>query len=232
MSVQLDDIAENLLIAAKNLQTEDRSILETTVADGNTLVEGLSHLLRAEAPDLRDLLAVVVDEVFVDLHIAVTLAMARQFKAACVLLRTCIETSLYLVYFADHPLEAKIWANNSQDLTFNDVLVQVASSKYLSAASGRKADDEVVKITKGILQSAYRELSERVHGKYAFLQSTRSEIERSPKSFADVATSSIRALGRLILLRCSDVSALEAAIPALGRITWLIPFPSMPPLII
>lgn len=218
MSVQLDDIAKNLLLAVQNLQPDDRIILEETVADGNTFVEGLSYLLRTQPPEIRDILEAVVDEVFVDLHVAVTLAMARQFKAACVLLRTCIETGLYLVYFADHPLEARIWANYSQDFVFSDVLAQVVSSKYLSAASGRKADDKVVKTTIGTLQTAYRELSERVHGKYAFLQSTASELERSPKSFASVASSSIRALIQLIMLRCSDVAALETEIPAMRRI--------------
>src|SRR5947209_254964 len=79
-----------------------------------------------------------------------------------------------LVYFVDHPLEAKIWSNNSQNLNFNDILTQVATRKYLSAASGREADDNRTKEILKTLQSAYRDLSERVHGKYAFLQSTAS----------------------------------------------------------
>jgi hypothetical protein len=115
MTIQLGEIAKSLLSAAESLQPGDRVILEQAVAEGNTLVEGISYLLREECPELQEILEPVVDEVFVDFHIAVTLAMARQFKAACVLLRTCVEIGLYLVYFVDHPLEAKIWSNNSKE---------------------------------------------------------------------------------------------------------------------
>jgi hypothetical protein len=218
MTVQLGEIAKSLLSAVESLQPGDRVILEQAVAEGNTLVEGLSYLLREECPELQEILEPVVDEVFVDLHVAVTLAMARQFKAACVLLRTCVEIALYLVYFVDHPLEARIWSNNSQDLKFSDILAQVANRKYLSAASGREADDNGIKAILRTLQSAYRDLSQRVHGKYAFLQSTATELERSPKSFANIASNSIRALISLIVLRCSDVAAIETKVPAIRRI--------------
>jgi hypothetical protein len=218
MNVQLGEIAKSLLSAVESLQPGDRVILEQAVAEGNTLVEGLSYLLREECPELQEILEPVVDEVFVDLHVAVTLAMARQFKAACVLLRTCVEIGLYLVYFVDHPLEARIWSNNSQDLKFSDILAQVANRKYLSAASGREADDNGIKAILRTLQGAYRDLSERVHGKYAFLQSTATELERSPKSFASIASNSIRALISLIVLRCSDVAAIETKVPAIRRI--------------
>lgn len=218
MTVQLDEIAKRLLSAVESLQPEDRVALEQAVADGNTLVEGLSYLLREERPELQELLEPVVDEVFVDLHVAVTLAMAKQFKAACVLLRTCVETGLYLVYFVDHPLEAKIWSNDSYDLQFKDILDQVANRKYLSAASGREADDNGIKQILKTLQSAYRNLSERVHGKYAFLQSTATELERSPKSFASIASNSIRALTLLIVLRCRDLVTIETQVPAIRRV--------------
>jgi hypothetical protein len=122
------------------------------------------------------------------------------------------------VYFVDHPLEARIWSNNSQDLKFSDILAQVANRKYLSAASGREADDNGIKAILRTLQGAYRDLSERVHGKYAFLQSTATELERSPKSFASIASNSIRALISLIVLRCSDVAAIETKVPAIRRI--------------
>jgi hypothetical protein len=218
MTVQLGEIAKSLLSAAESLQPGDRVILEQAVAEGNTLVEGISYLLREECPELHEILEPVVDEVFVDFHVAVTLAMARQFKSACVLLRTCIELGLYLVYFVDHPLEARIWSNNSHDLNFSDILTQVATRKYLSAASGREADDNGIKAILRALQSAYRDLSERVHGKYAFLQSTATELERSPKNFASIASNSIRALTALIVLRCRDVAALETKVPAIRRI--------------
>lgn len=216
MTVQLDAIAKSLLVAVESMQPEERVILEQTVAEGNTLVEGLSYLLREECQELHELLAPVVDEVFVDLHIAVTLAMAKQFKAACVLLRTCVETALYLVYFVDHPVEAKIWSNNSQDLKFSDILAQVANPKYLSSASGRAVDAKGISSILKTLRSAYRALSERVHGKYAFLQSTATE--RSPKSFANVARNATRALTSLIVLRRSDIAAIERKVPAIGGI--------------
>lgn len=218
MIIQLDDIAKSVLLAVESLDPKDRVILEQAVADGNTLVEGLSYLLRTECAELQEILEPVIDEVFVDLHIAVTLAMAKQFKAACVLLRTCVETGLYIVYFVDHPLEARIWSNNSQDLSFRQILDQVVSSKYLLAASGREANDDEMKGIIRTLEVSYRDLSERVHGKYAFLQSTATEPERSPKSFASLASNSMRALTSLIVLRCSDVAAIEAEVPAIRRI--------------
>ena len=218
MTVQLDDIARSVLLAVESLHREDRVILEQAVADGNTLVEGLSYLLRSECAEFQEILEPVIDEVFVDLHIAVTLAMAKQFKAACVLLRTCVETGLYLVYFVDHPVEARIWSNNSQDLSFRPILAQVASSKYLLAASGREPGDDKVKAISRTLEDAYRALSERVHGKYAFLQSTDTEPERSPKIFASLASNSIRALTSLAVLRSSGVAAIEAEVPAIRGI--------------
>jgi hypothetical protein len=215
----LDDIAGSMFLAVQNLEQEERIVLEDTVADGNTLIEGLSYLIEIESPDLKDLLKDVIDEVFVDLHISVTLATARQFKAACVLLRTCVETGLYVVYFADHPLEAKMWANNFKDLSFSDLLIQVVNHEYLSIASRRKVDINDVKKTFNTLQTGYRELSERVHGKYAFLQLTASEAEPTSKIFATLASNSIRALIKLIRLRCYDIAAMETKIPAIWRIS-------------
>ena len=61
MTIQLGEIAKSLLSAAESLQPGDRVILEQAVAEGNTLVEGISYLLREECLELQELLEPVID---------------------------------------------------------------------------------------------------------------------------------------------------------------------------
>lgn len=217
MTIELSEIVKSILSATESLQAEDQLIFQQVVDKANSFIEGIEFLLQEECPELAELFKPVIDEIFIDFHIAVTLAMAKRFKAAYVLLRTCIELSVYLLYFVDHRVEARMWSNNSQDLNFSDILTQVATSKYLTAASGRDINEDEVKTTLKNLQCAYRDLSERVHGKYMFLQSAETEFKSTPTDFKAIVSKSVDALKSLIIFRCRDLDKLESKVPGIGR---------------
>jgi hypothetical protein len=218
VAVNLDNIVKSLLAAPGKLPPEDRSRLQDLVAKGNTLIEVLAFLVQSEAPRLRSLLDPVIDEVFVDFHVAVTLAMARQFKSACVLLRTCLESALYVLYFVDHPVEACLWANHSEDMSFSKILATVADSRYFHAATGKYPPEGVIEEIAKQLLILYRSLSERVHGKYLFLQVVASDNKSLLLSFTDLAESFTRDLTRLSGFRSGNLEQLIAEIPNAERL--------------
>lgn len=218
MSASLDDILNSLLVTPSKLAASDRARLQDLVTRGNTLVEVLNFSVRKYSPRLVSLLEPVIDEVFVDFHVSVTLAMVGQFKSACVLLRTCVETALYVLYFFDHPIEAYLWANHSKDMSFKSVLEEIANPRYFQAATSQYPPKGAAeKLHKNLLDS-YRVLSERVHGKYEFLQLTAGKDESLLSTFAGLAEQCTGDLIHLSLLRNDDVDQVRAKVPTLARI--------------
>jgi hypothetical protein len=218
VAVDLDNIVKSLLAATGKLSPKDRSRLQDLVTKGNTLIEVLAFLVQTESPRLRSLLDPVIDEIFVDFHVAITLAMAGQFKSACVLLRTCLEEALYVLYFVDHPVEAYLWANHSEDVSFSKILNIVADRRYFHAANGRYPPQGIIEgITKRLLD-LYRSLSERVHGKYLFLQVVAADNKSLLSSFINLAESFTRDLTRLSAFRSSNVEQLRAEVPNTERL--------------
>lgn len=219
MTVDLIDIAKTILTRAEAISREDKALLEEGINKGETLVETLSFLYKSECPENVELLDPAIDEVFSDFHISTTLGMAQEFKAACVLLRTCVETSLYLLYFLDHPIEARLWADNQRDMNFSDILDQITGRGYLEAASNssfiKKID--VPQIKKDLTRS-YRLLSERVHGKYTFLQNTSGKEDNRVTAFSELLKTSARSIGLLAAARCPDYQEALRTIPALQRL--------------
>jgi hypothetical protein len=129
--VRLAEIAEVILERCKQVDPESKAILEMLMTRCNTLIELLSELIDVEAPELKALLEPVIDEIFVDLNLTLTLAMGEQFKASLVLARTCFESSLYIIFFVDHPIEARMWANSKKDMSFSSTLEEVTKKSYI-----------------------------------------------------------------------------------------------------
>lgn len=217
MSANLDDILKGLLATSSKLSDGDRARLQNLVVQGNTLVEVLNFLARNHSPRLVSLLEPVIDEIFLDFHVSITLAMVGQFKSACVLLRTCIESALYVLYFIDHPVEAYLWANHSKDMSFSSTLAEVVNPQYFHAATGQHPPEGLTGNIFTNLQASYRGLSERVHGKYAFLQLTSNDGQSLLSTFSNLAEKCTSDLIRLSACRTPDTQSLRTEIPTVER---------------
>jgi len=221
--VRLTKIAGIILKRCQQIDPESKAILETLMTRCNTLVELLSELIALESPELKDLLEPVIDEIFVDLNLTLTLAMGEQFKASLVLARTCFESSLYIIFFIDHPVEARMWANSKKDMAFSPILEEITKKSYIQAACGvEEVDDAKLKTIALNLARAYRELSERVHGKYSFLQTVHKISQSSDdsilKSFSGLLNDAIRSIADLAIIRLNRASFIEERVPGLGKL--------------
>lgn len=222
MTIRLEAIAVILYEKAKSLGANDSSELDEVIASGDTLIELLDQLIKRSSDGTTQILQTVLDEIFVDLHVSVTLSMGGQYKAACVLLRTFIEISLYVLFFIDHPVEVKIWADTPSehgvcDMSFAQTLEKVVSAYYIKAASGREPDQAKLSAAKVSLQKAYRLLSERVHGKYAFLQAVGADPSGYIKVFSELSQDCIKNLITLGMTLSRQPEETMAMIPALRR---------------
>ena len=180
MSIRLEQIVQTLLTRSSQLSDEEKGKLYKIIVIGNTLIDLWQYLALKHAQGNSEILKQVLDEIFNDLHISVSLAMGGQYKAASVLFRTFTESVLYQLYFIDHPVELHIWANTSErgkaDMNFNSILEIITQDYYMYAASKRIADKDKLDKIKQVISDNYRILSEKAHGKYAFLQSNILEI--------------------------------------------------------
>jgi hypothetical protein len=217
--VGLTQIAEVIFERCQSVDPESKLVLETLMARCNTLVELLTELVNLEAPVLNDLLEPVIDEIFVDLNLTITLAMGQQFKASLVLARTCFESSLYIIFFVDHPVEAKMWANSKKDMSFSSTLDELTKLSYIKAACGTEAiDSERLKGINKNLMKVYREFSERVHGKYSFLQAVytknRNIEENILESFSELMNEAIQSIADLAMVRLTRKDFIEERVPS------------------
>ena len=220
--VRLAEIAEVILKRCQQVDTESRAVLETLMAMCNTLVELLSELVNSESPELKDLLEPVIDEIFVDLNLTLTLAMGEQFKASLVLARTCFESSLYVILFVDHPVEARMWANSKKDMSFSSTLEELTKASYIRAACGLEVDSDKLKTISVNLARVYREFSERVHGKYSFLQTVHKTNHNSEidilKSFSDLLNDALRSIADLVVIRLNHTDYIEEKVPGIRKL--------------
>jgi len=150
---------------------------------------------------------------FIDFHLSLTLALGEHYKASLILARTCLESCLYLCYFVDHPVEARMWANSNEDMSFSDVLKTLTSDGYLAAASGRSVANETLEQIRTELQSVYRNLSERVHGKYAFLQVLTPSSDDALIALSDLIDRGTRSIANIAITRASEVARLRESVP-------------------
>jgi hypothetical protein len=223
MPIPLDEIAKKIIEKSRSLSAVNSAKLCKIIACGNTLIELIDNLIDCSPSENILVLKAVLDEIFVDLHVSVTFSMGGQDKAACVMLRTCIEISLYILYFLDHPIEARIWADtpsdsNLFDMSFTQTLEKIANIYYAKAASMREPSQPKLSSAKTFLQGAYRSLSERVHGKYAFLQQASSRPECLIVHFSDLAIGCLKNLIILsIILSKQTPQDFVTTIPALEK---------------
>ena len=220
--VRLAEIAEVILKRCQQVDAESRAVLEKLMARCNTLVELLCELVDLEAPELKDLLEPVIDEIFVDLNLTLTLAMGEQFKASLVLARTCFERSLYVIFFVDHPVEARMWANSKKDMSFSSTLEELTKVSYVQAACGLEADSKKLKAIDENLTRVYREFSERVHGKYSFLQTVYKTTTNNEndilESFSGLLSEAIKNIADLVVMRLKRTDYLEEKVPGIGKL--------------
>ena len=155
------------------------------------------------------------DEIFNEIHIALTLAYHKKFRSASIITRSCIELAAYSIYFIDHPADCLLWSNNSRDMSFSSVVQKIFETSYLNCMTSQSFDPKEVEKKRLQLQSSYRTLSECVHGKPGFMSLKSSSL--SSKQFSDVFLSSIRALLSLAAMRLDPAKLLVEKIPALER---------------
>lgn len=201
--MQLKEVARTLFAKIEGLDNQHQASLQVIMVQGDALIDGLYGCVQTLAPSLKDLLEPVIDELFVDLHVGLLIAMGAQFKASLLLLRTVLESSIYVIYFVDHPVEARLWADFNQDMSFADILECVCSPKYLHACTGNTVSEAQVKEIFRILSASYRELSERVHGKYRFLQILGNDETASLTTFVSLLARTFENIDRLLKLRMS-----------------------------
>jgi hypothetical protein len=109
-------------------------------------------------------------------------------------------------------------ASDIMDMSFSQTLEKVTSPLYAKAASGHEPNDIKLKTVKKKLQNNYRLLSQRVHGKYAFLQSTTTYVSELLEGFSELALESVRSLINLgAMLSKEPLEKIKGEIPALEK---------------
>lgn len=228
----LKDITQTLLNNCQKVDEHSQKKLEETKVNCNTLVELLSILLENTNSLSKSLLDPVLDELFIDLHLALVLALAGKFKASLVLFRTCLEISIYVIYFVDHPIEARLWADSSKDMSFCETTKELTSVNYILATycypdipmeedfTPESIEKELSIIRKNLLK-AYSQFSERVHGKYLFLQlvePNQDDYKNTLESFESLIEKAIKSLASLIYIRMRKNKSIFARIPSISKI--------------
>lgn len=212
--ISITNVADEILCRGKNLDDESIAELDKTLVRCNKLIELIEKLVQSKSGSLQQLLEPVVDEIFLDFHLTLILAMSSEFKASLVLARTCFESLLYVIFFTDHPIEARMWSNSNKDMSFSETLEILVNPSYFEAACNKKFNqlelqDFQTKLNciKKNLANIYRNLSERVHGKYSFLQNVEltKTIDSTDKSlresFHGLINLAIDSFATLIALR-------------------------------
>lgn len=222
MSVELSKVLDSLVEASKKAEKQDVDSLRDTLAVCNTWIESLSFFARhADNPE-TGFFEKLSDEIFLDLHTSVTLAHGGRLKAAGIILRASLETSIFAMYFAHHPIEAKRWTgvtrNGEVDMSFSATLEELASVGYAEAASGRECNSNKLTTLKNQLQSSYRELSERVHGKFSYLQVVSSIDLTSVQAYCDTVSACMRSLIQLVGQLVGNQEDFREKIPAVQEL--------------
>lgn len=223
MSIELKQITERLHQSCLHIDVEKEQILNIIINHGNSYVELMSIFIEKYAKTNDKLLSSVLDEFFVDVHVSVALATGGHHKSGCVVLRAAIELGLYILYFIDHPVEARLWAESGEsdkdsDMSFYQTLEKVGNSKYLKSASGRDVDADKINHAHAVLLKHYRSLSERVHGKYKFLQYSTDDTNVIFKSFCDAGIESLKAALLIAVERADETLDIKDLVPALGSV--------------
>ena len=158
------------------------------------LIDQVDHL-PINNDRLKKVISDTTVELFKDINISLILSVSENYGAACVLARGCIEKSVYILYFLDHPMSAFEWSQNDADLSFSAITEQMSMPNYFELATGNVISKAInpPKLL-GELRKIYRQYSESVHGKYKFTETQKGktviskEYYASIKSAADIIT--------------------------------------------
>jgi len=223
MSIELKQITEKLHQSCLSISIENEVELHKIINLGNTYVEMTSIYIEKYAKTNDILLKSVLDEFFIDIHVSVALATGGQYKSGCVILRAAIELSLYILYFIDHPVETKLWSESGEserdyDMSFFQTLEKIGNHKYIKFAAGHDIDEEKINQARADLVKYYRTLSERVHGKYKFLQSTADNPNAIFKSFCESGIHSLKAILKIASERADKSININELVPSLRSV--------------
>ena len=223
VSVRLQKLTEKLHQDCLALSPDQDGNLKNLVNLGNTYVELVTQYINHYSEGHQSVLQTVTDEFFVDIHVSVILAAGGYYKSGCVTLRAAIELGIYILYFIDHPVELRMWASSGEsekenDMYFSQILEKIANVEYLIAASGNDVNSRNIIDAKTNLRNDYRLLSERVHGKFKFLQASSSDPDDIFTIFCKTAEETLQNLIKLGIERAGANIDLERLIPSLERL--------------
>ncbi|WP_159426241.1 hypothetical protein [Desulfolucanica intricata] len=71
----------------------------------------------------------IFEEIFIDLIQSISACIHSQYRSAYQSLRSALELSVAVVYFADHPIEFSQWKNDTWDFQFS-MLREILSENY------------------------------------------------------------------------------------------------------
>ncbi len=150
---------------------------------------------------LKKVISDTTVELFKDINISLILSVSENYGAACVLARGCIEKSVYILYFLDHPMNAFEWSENDIDLSFAAIAEQMSLPNYFELATGKKLSKSInpPKLISD-LRKIYRQYSESVHGKYKFTETQKGKMVVS-KEYYDTIKSAARIINELLEVR-------------------------------
>ena len=136
---------------------------------------------------LKHIISDTTAELFKDINISLVLSVSSNYGAACVLARGCIEKSIYILYFLDHPMSAFEWSINDIDLSFSSICEHLSTPNYFEIATGKRPPKSVspTKIISD-LRKIYRQYSESVHGKYNFTETRKGEMVISNEYYSSI----------------------------------------------
>ncbi|WP_419788309.1 hypothetical protein [Pseudodesulfovibrio sp.] len=220
---QLVSIAQKILTDCESLDDEKHKKLVIIVNNCNIFVDIGTRLNVKLDNASKDILERIIDEFFLDMHVACVLAAGGQFKSASVVARAALELGLYYIYFVDHRVELGAWANaanqdHKHDMSFSDVRELICTADYMAIASeGVGATDSISEINR-LLQKSYRELSERVHGKYKFLYAANAGDPVNVDAFSRLADNFTTSLVRLLRMRVECYPDILEEVPQLEKI--------------
>jgi hypothetical protein len=113
--------------------------------------------------DFSEPLSNIITEVFLDLSQSIYHASQSQYRSAFQSIRSALELTMAVIYFADHPIEFIRWCRDTFDFQFTKATKEILSDEYCDALDTR------IKIREDEIFILYRELSQYVHGKFSFL---------------------------------------------------------------
>lgn len=117
---------------------------------------------------------IILQEIGYDLLSSIYISSNGMYRNAYISLRSAIELGIGFFYFTDNNYDFLQWKRNKFDLTWsrlNDSEKGVLSKKYLSIFKEDFQTENYIEVVGEI----YRECSEYVHGKYAYMHSVDSQ---------------------------------------------------------